>query len=148
MLDTGSSDLYLDASTAPACQDTTSQYTCKGGAFVVSASSTYQVVGSGQFSTAFGDGSAVSGDFATDTVSIGDIALQNVQMGIATYVNSTTGFAVSLMGVGYSYLETSNIPYPNMPELLQQAGAISSRLYSIFLNALGTRVCGLNMPIY
>jgi len=41
------------------------------------------------------------------------------------------------MGVGYSANEAATQPYPNMPEILQQSGAINSRLYSVFLNELG-----------
>ena len=63
--------------------------------------------------------------------------LQDVQFGVGNVVNSTTGFAVSLMGVGYSANEGVDTPYPNMPELLHQSGAINSRLYSVFLNELG-----------
>lgn len=141
ILDTGSSDLYLDASSSEACQDTTAVNTCRGGSFDQTKSSTYKVVIKGGFQTAYGDGSTADGDFATDNVGIGSVELQDVQMGIGLDVNSTTGFAVSLMGVGYSANEAANTPYPNMPELLQQSGAINSRLYSVFLNQAGQLIC-------
>lgn len=137
ILDTGSSDLYVDASTSDACMDTAAFNTCRGGSFNPKASSTYHVVVPDGFNTSFGDGSTATGDFATDTVQIGDVALKNTQFGVATEVNSTTGFAVSLMGLGYSANEAATSPYPNMPEILQQSGAINSRLYSVFLNELG-----------
>ncbi|KAF2218633.1 aspartic peptidase domain-containing protein [Elsinoe ampelina] len=137
ILDTGSSDLYVDASASAACKDTSSPFTCRGGSFDPSASQSYQVVDPNGFNTSFGDGSTATGDFGTDTVGIGNVVIQGVQLGVATDVVSTTGYAVSLMGVGYSYNEASSRQYPNMPEVLQQAGAISSRLYSIFLNSFG-----------
>lgn len=142
ILDTGSSDLYVDASTSAACEDTSSPYTCRGSSFNPSSSSSYTVVDKGGFNTSFGDGSTATGDFATDVVGVGDVILSDVQLGVATYVNSTTGYAVNLMGIGYAANEASTKPYPNMPEVLQQAGAINSRLYSVFLNQEGE--CHMN----
>ena len=66
--------------------------------------------------------------------------MKNVQFGLASTVNSTTGFAVGLMGLGYSLNEATSDTYPNMPEVLHNAGAINSRLYSVFLNELGTYI--------
>lgn len=137
ILDTGSSDLYFDASTAPACENSASLDSCRGGSFKTSASSTYTVVQPGGFNTSFGDGSTATGPYSRDSVTIGDVILHNVQMGIATEVDSTSGFAVGLMGLGYSANEATDTPYPNMPEVLVDAGVISSRLYSVFLNDIG-----------
>ncbi|KAL1304996.1 hypothetical protein AAFC00_003900 [Neodothiora populina] len=136
ILDTGSSDTYLDASSAAPCQ-TTGVYSCRGGSFDSSTSSTYRVTIPDGFETAFGDGSSASGDFATDVVQLGDVQISNVQFGLATKVNSTTGFAVGLMGIGYSLNEASQVQYANMPEVLRDAGVINSRLYSVFLNDIG-----------
>lgn len=71
-------------------------------------------------------------------VGIGNVEIKGVQFGLAEEVNSTTGYAVGLMGLGYSYNEASQIQYPNMPEVLKSAGVINSRLYSVFLNDVGT----------
>lgn len=137
ILDTGSSDLYVDGSASEACKDTKLTNTCRGGSFDPNASKSYKVVVPGGFNTSFGDQSTATGDFATDVVGIGNVQIPDVQFGMANAVNSTTGFAVSLMGVGYSAIEGSNTTYPNIPEVLQQAGVINSRLYSVFLNQLG-----------
>lgn len=139
ILDTGSSDLYFDSSTAPACQ-TTGQYSCRGGTFDSSASSTYNVVDeSPAFNTTFGDGSTAIGPFAEDTIGIGDVSIDSVQFGVAEEVMSTTGFAVGLMGLGYSANEAvlTSQQYPNIPEVLALSGEIDSRLYSIYLNDIG-----------
>jgi len=141
ILDTGSSDLYVDASSASACKNSGASNACRGGSFSPSDSSSYKVVIPNGFNTSFGDGSTATGDFATDNVGIGDVVLQDVQFGVATDVESTVGFAVSLMGLGYSANEAADDPYPNMPEILQQSGAINSRLYSVFLNELGMSLC-------
>lgn len=135
ILDTGSSDLYFDAASAPACQSN-GRFSCRGGEFDPSKSNSYNIVQPAPaFNTSFGDGSTAEGPFSSDTVCIGDVCVDNVQFGVATSVNSTTGYALSLMGLGYSENEATRHEYPNIPEVLKSAGVINSRLYSIFLNA-------------
>ncbi|OQN96249.1 hypothetical protein B0A48_17811 [Cryoendolithus antarcticus] len=137
ILDTGSSDLYFDATTAPACE-IEGPYSCRGGEFDKKTSSTYQEVDpSPAFNTSFGDGSTAVGPFAQDVIGIGNVAIKGVQFGLAEEVNSTTGYAVGLMGLGYSLNEASQIQYPNMPEVLKEAGVTNSRLYSVYLNDEG-----------
>ena len=63
--------------------------------------------------------------------------MDGVQFGVAAKVNSTTGYAINLMGVGYSENEATQHHYPNMPEVLSDAGIINSRLYSVYLNDEG-----------
>lgn len=138
ILDTGSSDLYLDSRSSTACTESRADLnSCRGGTYDTGASSTYKTTIEGGFNTSFGDGSTATGDFGTDVVQIGDVTLQNVQLGVARDVESTTGYAIGLMGVGYSFNEASERVYPNMPEVLKDAGAINSRLYSVFLNDFG-----------
>ncbi|KAK5112865.1 hypothetical protein LTR85_011092 [Meristemomyces frigidus] len=137
ILDTGSSDLYFDASTAAACEST-GPYSCRGGIFTPKDSSTYTVVdASPAFNTSFGDGSTAVGPFAEDIVGIGNVRIDNVQFGVAQDVNSTTGYAIGLMGLGYSENEATQHIYPNMPEVLRDTGVINSRLYSVYLNDVG-----------
>ena len=137
ILDTGSSDLYFDSSTAATCQQT-GLYSCRGGTFDHADSSTYKIVAeSPAFNTSFGDGSTATGPFAEDVVGIGDVRIDGVQFGVADEVDSTTGYAVGLMGLGYSENEASRRQYPNIPEVLASSGEINSRLYSIYLNDIG-----------
>lgn len=137
ILDTGSSDLYFDSSTARTCQQT-GLHSCRGGTFDHTASSTYDIVAeSPAFNTTFGDGSTAIGPFAEDTVGIGDVRIDGVQFGVADEVESTTGFAVGLLGLGYSQNEATSRQYPNIPEVLASSGEINSRLYSIYLNDIG-----------
>jgi len=137
ILDTGSSDLYFDASTAQACEGS-GPYSCRGGTFNPRNSNTYNVVDPAPaFNTSFGDGSTAVGPFAEDVVGIGEVLVDNVQFGVAEEVNSTTGYAIGLMGLGYSENEATEHQYPNMPEVLRDSGVINSRLYSIFLNDEG-----------
>jgi hypothetical protein len=137
ILDTGSSDLYFDSSTADTCQKT-GPYSCRGGTFNHADSSTYKIVAeSPAFNTSFGDGSSATGPFAEDVIGIGDVRIDGVQFGVADEVDSTTGYAVGLMGLGYSENEASQRQYPNIPEVLASSGEINSRLYSIYLNDIG-----------
>jgi hypothetical protein len=137
ILDTGSSDLYFDSSTAATCQKT-GLYSCRGGTFDHADSSTYKIVAeSPAFNTSFGDGSTATGPFAEDVIGIGDVRIDGVHFGVADEVDSTTGYAVGLMGLGYSENEASQRQYPNIPEVLASSGEINSRLYSIYLNDIG-----------
>ncbi|KAK6426539.1 hypothetical protein LTR81_001120 [Elasticomyces elasticus] len=138
ILDTGSSDLYFDAATAPACTTPEDDpFGCRGGEFDSSKSDTYTIVDpSPAFNTSFGDGSTASGPFAEDMIGIGDVVIDNVQFGVAEEVNSTTGYAIGLMGLGYSTNEATRHVYPNMPEVLRDTGVINSRLYSVYLNSV------------
>ncbi|KAF2860368.1 acid protease [Piedraia hortae CBS 480.64] len=134
ILDTGSSDLYFDASTASSCSGG-ERGSCRGGTFDHSKSNSYKVVAqSPAFNTSFGDGTTAYGPFGEDVVGIGDLRIKNVQFGLAETVNSTTGYAVGLMGVGYGFNEATDHSYPNIPEVLTLSGAINSRLYSVYLN--------------
>lgn len=65
------------------------------------------------------------------------MTIDGVQFGVADEVDSTTGFAVGLMGLGYSVNEASKREYPNVPEVLASSGEIASRLYSVWLNDVG-----------
>ncbi|KAI7370714.1 hypothetical protein KC354_g1069 [Hortaea werneckii] len=139
ILDTGSADLYFDSTDASTCS-LTNEYAYKGSTFSPDNSSTYQVVDPyPAFDTAFGDGSTATGEYGEDTVGIGDVRIENVQFGLAEGLYITTGYAVGLMGLGYSYLEpieyTDDL-YPNIPEVLRATGVTNSRLYSVSLNDL------------
>lgn len=139
ILDTGSSDLYFDASTASTCSlPSSNENSCQGGTFDLSKSSTYkQALPAPAFNTSFGDGSTANGPYGLDVIGIGNVEVSPVQFGVANQVTSTTGFAIGLMGVGYSTNEAVTSVrnfYQNVPEVLAAAGVIASRLYSVFLN--------------
>ncbi len=60
-----------------------------------------------------------------------------MQFGVAEQVKATTGYAIGLMGLGYSENEATRHVYPNIPEVLKDAGVINSRMYSVYLNDEG-----------
>ncbi len=106
-----------------------------GGTFSKTASKSYkQVLPSPSFNASYGDGSEAIGPFGEDTVCINNICVEGVQFGVAETVKSTVGPAIGLMGVGSSYIEATRHTYPNIPDVLVDAGVINSRLYSLYLN--------------
>lgn len=139
ILDTGSSDLYFDASDAWACRVSSDhEESCLGGTFDRSASTTYKEVSSnGSFSTSFADGSTIAGFFGTDVIGIGSVSISNVQFGVAENINSAVRAPVGLLGLGYTVNEASNFTnhttYPTVVDSMLNAGVIESRLYSVYL---------------
>ncbi|EME44964.1 hypothetical protein DOTSEDRAFT_87444 [Dothistroma septosporum NZE10] len=139
IIDTGSSDLYFDATGATSCElPSSNAHSCQGGTYNKSASSSYkQVEAAPAFNTSFGDGSTATGPYGSDVVGVGDVQVSPAQFGVAEEVDSTTGFAIGLLGLGYSTNEGVTDPrnyYQNLPEVLREAGVIKSRLYSVYLN--------------
>lgn len=139
ILDTGSSDTYFDASSSSECQlPESNPNSCQGGSFDPSSSSTYtEVDASPAFNASYGDGSSAIGPYGEDVIGIGNIQVSPVQFGVAQEIDSTTGYSIGLMGLGYSRIEAVQSRrdfYQNIPEVLSDANIINSRLYSLYLN--------------
>ncbi|OJJ43615.1 hypothetical protein ASPZODRAFT_136067 [Penicilliopsis zonata CBS 506.65] len=132
VLDTGSSDLWVNTPTSDLCSESTDE--CAYGTYDPDDSSTYSYVSS-DFDITYGDGSSASGDYANDTVRIGGKTLKNFRLGIG--LNSTT--TDNLLGIGYPLDEaqaSTDGTYPNLPRALVNAGYIKSSAYSLWLNDL------------
>lgn len=100
-------------------------------------SSTFAVVGRGEFNISYVDGSGAAGDYFTDSFAIGGTALKSFQMGIAT--EGTIG--IGIMGIGYNnsvanVFTGNGTVYANLPDALVDAGAIKTTAYSLWLNDL------------
>jgi hypothetical protein len=138
LIDTGSSDLYFDASSAATCKKTTGRKSCQGGSFDRSKSSTYKELDAlPGFNVTFGDGSTAFGPYGKDVIGIGDIFVSPVQFGVAEEVDSTTGPAIGMLGLGYDTNEAARSGsdlYTNLPGVLAASDEISSKLYSVYLN--------------
>ena len=84
----------------------------------------------------YADGSQAAGDYAKDTVTLGNLALQDVQFGIGYDSSSSQG----ILGVGYQINEaligTTGKTYTNVPQQLVDDGVISANAYSLYLNDL------------
>ena len=89
------------------------------------------------FNISYVDGSGATGDYATDTLSIGGQTLSNFQFGVGTESSSAEG----VLGIGYTSNEiqvnrNQQQAYPNLPAAMVDAGLIQSNAYSLWLNDL------------
>ncbi|KAK3945466.1 mitochondrial elongation factor g 1-like protein [Diplogelasinospora grovesii] len=139
-LDTGSSDIWVPESTAQICKTSTQNSNgCSLGSFTPDKSSTFTVVGQGEFDISYVDGSSSKGDYFTDVFEIGGATLQNMTMGLGI----TTDIPYGLVGVGYALNEaivgttqSAASTYPNLPVNMVNEGLINTVAYSLWLNDL------------
>ncbi|EXJ91285.1 hypothetical protein A1O1_04395 [Capronia coronata CBS 617.96] len=133
-LDTGSSDLWVPAASAPLCR----KGGCDAGTFDPSASSTYNVIDEGGFNITYAaPGDSDAGDWATDTITVGGSdPIRDQQIGVALSLFDSHG----VMGVGFDTNEANNPSpdgvYPSVMDNLQSAGIINRKAYSLYLNDL------------
>lgn len=134
-IDTGSSDLWVNAKNSQLCTSGGNQ--CgESGTYSANDSSTYKYVNS-LFNISYADGSGAAGDYATDTFRIGGTNVKELQFGIGYRSSSPEGilgigYAINEAVVGYGGLD----PYDNLPVKLQKDGAIAANAYSLWLNDL------------
>ncbi|TVY81058.1 putative aspartic-type endopeptidase opsB, partial [Lachnellula suecica] len=142
-LDTGSTDVWLLSSTADLCTDSELQEELEDGCasvFDSSESSTFKVVGEGEFSIQYADESGADGDYITDTLQVGGASITALEMGYA--YNATLG--TGLIGVGYTINEASDsseteggaFTYPSIIDTMVSQGLIARKAYSLYLNDL------------
>lgn len=142
--DTGSSDLFLPGKD---CDSTCSGHTL----YDPSASSTSKDVGQ-TFSLQYGDGSTVSGEQYTDTVTISGLTVTDQALGAAKQYSS--GFESSnfpadgLMGMGFQSISEYNAP-PVFQGLVS-AGQTDSPVFAMKLASSGSELTlgGLNSELY
>ncbi|KAH8162206.1 hypothetical protein CIB48_g6028 [Xylaria polymorpha] len=136
-LDTGSSDIWVPASTASVCEESSSQGGgCTFGSYDANQSSSAALVNQ-DFQIAYVDGSYSRGDYIAETFGIGNVEIQNTTMGLGL----DTDIAYGLVGVGYalneaSVSQTAKI-YNNLPIVMRNEGLIKTNAYSLWLNDLG-----------
>ncbi|KAI1369066.1 aspartic-type endopeptidase [Xylaria arbuscula] len=134
-IDTGSSDLWLNTPDSTLCSDRSNP--CDfAGTYVANDSSTYEYVGD-WFNISYVDGSGASGDYVSDTITMGGSTLDRLQFGIGYVSSSSQG----ILGIGYPSNEVQvgragKDPYDNLPAALVSAGQISRNAYSLWLNDL------------
>jgi hypothetical protein len=108
-----------------------------------SKSSTYKVAVQNGFSIQYQDQTGASGDYITDTFSIGGATIKALEMGLA--YNSSS--AVGVLGIGYQINEASDssqssdptiapFTYPSIIDTMVSQGLISSMAYSLYLDDL------------
>ena len=134
-IDTGSSDLWCNSASSSLCQENPDPCTASG-TYDGSSSSTYKLVNN-NFNISYVDGTGASGDYVTDTLSIGGQTLSDFQFGIGLESTSSEG----VLGIGYTSNEiqvnrNQQQAYPNLPAAMVDAGLIQSNAYSLWLNDL------------
>lgn len=134
-LDTGSSDLWVNTPSSAFCRQR-EQPCSYAGSYVANDSSTYEFVGS-WFNISYVDGSGASGDYVSDTITIGGTTLDRLQFGIGYASSSAQG----ILGVGYAANEVQVgraglAAYENLPAAMVSAGLIARNAYSLWLNDL------------
>ncbi|RAL08401.1 pepsin-like aspartic protease [Aspergillus homomorphus CBS 101889] len=135
VLDTGSSDLWCNAPNSTLCSS--SADSCgASGTYDVNDSSTFTFVSS-DFNISYADGTGAAGIYASDTLHIGDAALEGFQFGIGFSSSSSEG----VLGIGYPSNEVQvgrfgDSAYPNLPNAMVRDGLIKSNAYSLWLNDL------------
>jgi hypothetical protein len=134
-IDTGSSDLWVETASSTLCKHKGNP--CgESGTYNANKSSTYKYLSS-DFNISYVDGSFATGDYVTDTISIGGASLNNFQFGIGYDTTSEEG----VLGIGYTLNEVQvnengKAAYPNLPVAMTNAGLISSPAFSLWLNDL------------
>ncbi|KAG4034372.1 hypothetical protein MFRU_003g03390 [Monilinia fructicola] len=134
-IDTGSSDLWVNTPSSTLCSSRGSP--CKAaGTYSANSSSTYAFVSS-DFNISYVDGSGASGDYVTDTFTIGGTTLDKLQFGIGYTSSSAEG----ILGIGYKINEVQvgragQSAYDNLPAQMVTDGLINSNAYSLWLNDL------------
>ncbi|XDG00656.1 hypothetical protein ABKA04_000271 [Annulohypoxylon sp. FPYF3050] len=134
-LDTGSSDLWVNTPSSSLCS--TSSKPCSfAGTYSANSSSTYKYVGS-WFNISYVDGSGATGDYVTDTLTIGGTTLDDFQFGVGYTSTSEQG----ILGIGYAVNEVQvgragKESYENLPMKMKSAGQIQRNAYSLWLNDL------------
>ncbi|KAK6008670.1 hypothetical protein QM012_000573 [Aureobasidium pullulans] len=137
-IDTGSSNTVVFSSNA-SFNDTPGSV---GGTFDSTQSSTFEMIRAGALNLYFGLATTwFNGDYVKDVIQINDLVIKRIPFGLAYRLRASFTPYTGILGLGYSgkmsykkkHQEASP---PNFVEGLVQAGAISSRLYSIYLNTL------------
>lgn len=150
LIDTGSSDtIFLAAESFCTSKKTASK--CPGGTFNTSASSTFKMLSSGGINATYGgvttssdNNGALVADLVTDVIQTGDLIVGGVHFGAAHQSSGDilpNGDYVGIMGLAYPYVEAVREGQPKYPTFVQSlvdAGAISSRLFSVYLNEVSS----------
>lgn len=134
-IDTGSSDLWANSKSSEICSSRGDPCS-DAGTYNANSSSSYKFVSNG-FSVSYADGSGASGDYATDTLTIGGKSLESLQFGIGYQSTSPEG----ILGIGYLADEAQvnrvgKKGYSNVPQAMADGGLIQSNAYSLWLDDL------------
>lgn len=150
LIDTGSSDFWVaDYNVCKNEEDdnddynsTSSSYNCSLYGYFDSENSNTFISNHTSFFLTYGDSTYASGTFGRDTVTIGNLTVNDVNLAIANYTNSSSG----VIGIGYESTESTdffhsiskeNFEYINFPQKLVEDGLIYKASYSLYLDERG-----------
>lgn len=132
-LDTGSSDLWVPATSSQPCKSGK----CDFGSFDPSKSSTYDIVNQGGFNISYvGPGDYDAGNWVQESVTVGGSPIiNNTIIGVALQGADNHG----VMGIGFDTDEAQPNPaqngtYPSVLDHMQSQGIIDRKAYSLYLN--------------
>jgi hypothetical protein len=133
-IDTGSSDIWANSAASQLCTQYARQC-ASSGTYNANKSSTYSYANSA-FYIKYADDSYAQGDYAQDTISLGDNNIDGVTFGIGYRSTSAQG----ILGIGYPANEASvstlGKTYANLPQVMVTQGLINTPAYSLWLNDL------------
>lgn len=133
LLDTGTSDTWVNVATSELCADP--KAACSPfGTYDANSSSTYSYIEGGFNISAL---ASILGDYATDTLTMGTTTFPSMQFGIAYSSTDPQGD----IGIGYPTGESQvenqgQAVYKNLPAQMVDQGMINSYAYSLWLNDL------------
>ncbi|SCV04521.1 LAMI_0H16798g1_1 [Lachancea mirantina] len=111
------------------------------GTYATSSSSSFKSNNT-VFEISYGDGSFALGTWGTETITVGNIKVENMSLAVANETNSTVG----VLGIGLAGLESTSTgssstskQYDNFPLALKNSGAIKQNAYSLFLDSLDAK---------
>ncbi|KAL8694528.1 MAG: hypothetical protein Q9218_000859 [Villophora microphyllina] len=136
LLDTGSSDMWINARSSPLCRPTAPTAPCDGGTYDANSSTTYRYIDS-DFDITYAPQNYGRGDHASDTVHFGGKVLTGAEFGIGYDSTSRKG----ILGTGYPSDEAPlhmdprlSKPFSNLPQLMVDQGLIRTKAYSLWLD--------------
>ncbi len=103
-------------------------------------SQTISTVTAGGFKISYADGTYANGDYIKDEFAVGPggQARMVLQMGLATNISSEEVTGGGIMGIGYDGDEATLVRYPSFMDQMVNNQLINTKLYSLWLNDIGS----------
>ncbi|KAK4069066.1 hypothetical protein Trihar35433_5645 [Trichoderma harzianum] len=141
LLDTGSSDTWVnsvkaDLCTEPSVQQSVGEFCYKQ--FNPSRSSSYKS-STEDFDISYLDGRRIQGTYFKDTVTINNATVKNQQLGLALISVRGTG----IMGLGFQENVAADVKYPTIIDNMVSQNVIPVPAFSLYLNDLQTSQGGI-----